>query len=782
MAKKLRILFVINQFFKGGAETALLNMLKVLPEELFEIDLVVYDQQTHVDAISLERSIPEHVSKCVMHIAPAESTEGVLQRLKKRFFFVCVGMERYHPEVVRFVQHKEYDLAISCGEWFPTDLVMCCANARRRAIWLHGDPTQSVLADLDALFRYDAKTDFYICVSEPFRDALVQAFPFMGKRAVVVHNPILLGDILRKAEAVYPESCDDTPVLLSVGNFRPEKNYLRAVETAALLKRRGVRFYWHIIGAFSHQPTLESVNAAIKCHGLEKEMKVLGKKDNPYCHMKHATLFVSTSDHESWSMVITEAKLLGTPVVATRTIGANSRILDGINGILVDFSDKSLADAIEGLLRDRTALQGMKNRLAEWNAPDPIQEIRELANAPTRPPIDLLYIIDDVNYVGGAHVATARQAVALAEQGKCVSVFSGSSPTIVARNRFASVPIWDLYSNRLSELLARPLLGCLGDRKYTLKEKGLKLWASLGYRLGLPGPACISDQNAILKEFNNASVLCVMSEGSRFRALAARSTAKRKIQWVHTDYAVWSRLNEQTIRLTQNDGMLYSHFDMIVFISESSRRGFMAMWPSVGTQTAVARNLMKNVRYTDLPRYVPSCIPRIVTVARLEKEKDIPRMIRLAKRLQSEGIRFVWNVAGTSPALEELRQLVEREGISRCFILLGNVEDPFLLIRESEIFALFSHYEGLPNTIFEAFMLGTPVIATRAAGGEQIEDGVNGILVDDEEDKIYDALSALLQDTKKMARLRASLTSYYYDNGEILEHVKKLFFPTGGLQ
>ena len=110
------------------------------------------------------------------------------------------------------------------------------------------------------------------------------------------------------------------------------------------------------------------------------------------------------------------------------------------------------------------------------------------------------------------------------------------------------------------------------------------------------------------------------------------------------------------------------------------------------------------------------------------------------------------------------------------------MEDPFLLIRESEIFALFSHYEGLPNTIFEAFMLGTPVIATRAAGGEQIEDGVNGILVDDEEDKIYDALSALLQDTKKMARLRASLTSYYYDNGEILEHVKKLFFPTGGLQ
>ena len=152
-------------------------------------------------------------------------------------------------------------------------------------------------------------------------------------------------------------------------------------------------------------------------------------------------------------------------------------------------------------------------------------------------------------------------------------------------------------------------------------------------------------------------------------------------------------------------------------------------------------------------------------------------MIRIAKRLQNEGIPFIWNVVGTSPTLEDLRQSADREGLSRCFILLGNIEDPFPLIRESELFALFSHYEGLPNTIFEAFMLGTPVIATYAAGGEQIEDGVNGILVEDDEDKIYGALSTLLQNPNKIARLRSSLASYRYDNDAVLEHVKTLFFP-----
>ncbi len=778
MAKKLQLLFVINQFFKGGAEKALLAILKMLPENLFDIDLVVYDQQTHIDAISLEGDIPEFISKCVIHTAPAKSAAGFLQRLKKRFLFIYAGMERYHPDVVRFVQRKEYDLAISYGEWFPTDLVMCCANTRRRAVWLHGDPAQSVLTNLDTLFRYDAKTDFYICVSDPFRDALVQSFPFIKTRAVVVHNPVLLEDIIHKAEVEYTESDVDAPVLLSVGNFRPEKNYLRAVEAAALLKKRGVRFYWHIIGAFSHEATVEDVKSAIKRHSLEKEVKVLGKRDNPYCHMKHATLFVSTSDHESWSIVITEAKALKTPVVATRTVGASSQILDGVNGILTDFSGESLADAIERLLLNQTTLQDIKKRLAFWKTPDPTQKISELAKASSMPPTDLLYVIDDVNYVGGAHVATARQAIALAEQGKCVTVFSGSPPTIAARNRFAPVPIWDLYSDQLSELLARPLLGCLGDRKYTLKEKWLKLRTSLGRRLGLHQPiGTSSEQNALLEEFNKASVLCVMSEGSRFRELAAQSTAKYKVQWVHTNYAVWSRLTDQTIALTRNDGTLYSHFDLIVFISESSLQGFKTIWPSVETQMAVARNLMKSPRYEELPHYVQSETPRIITVARLEKEKDIPRMIRIAKRLQNEGIPFIWNVVGTSPTLEDLRQSADREGLSRCFILLGNIEDPFLLIRESELFALFSHYEGLPNTIFEAFMLGTPVIATYAAGGEQIEDGVNGILVEDDEDKIYGALSTLLQNPNKIARLRSSLASYRYDNDAVLEHVKTLFFP-----
>lgn len=58
------------------------------------------------------------------------------------------------------------------------------------------------------------------------------------------------------------------------------------------------------------------------------------------------------SDFEAWSLVITEAKLLGVPVLATRTSGAMEQIVNGETGVLCDFDAQAIADALEQLLKD----------------------------------------------------------------------------------------------------------------------------------------------------------------------------------------------------------------------------------------------------------------------------------------------------------------------------------------------------------------------------------------------------------------------------------------------
>ena len=48
-----KILFVITQFYKGGAEIALLNLLKSLSSKKYEVDFLIFDQVILRNVVSL---------------------------------------------------------------------------------------------------------------------------------------------------------------------------------------------------------------------------------------------------------------------------------------------------------------------------------------------------------------------------------------------------------------------------------------------------------------------------------------------------------------------------------------------------------------------------------------------------------------------------------------------------------------------------------------------------------------------------------------------------------
>lgn len=63
-AMKKKLLFVVTQFYKGGAEVALKNLFDVLSPEENEIDLLVLDQIPMKDARSLLPLLPSWVRVC----------------------------------------------------------------------------------------------------------------------------------------------------------------------------------------------------------------------------------------------------------------------------------------------------------------------------------------------------------------------------------------------------------------------------------------------------------------------------------------------------------------------------------------------------------------------------------------------------------------------------------------------------------------------------------------------------------------------------------------------
>jgi glycosyltransferase involved in cell wall biosynthesis len=142
----------------------------------------------------------------------------------------------------------------------------------------------------------------------------------------------------------------DRPILLTVANLRTEKNYIRQVEVMKKLKDRGVRLVWYNIGSTANTFIYQQVNSLIHKYNLEKDFILFGVDHNPYKYMAIADAVTVLSDFESWSLVITEAKIIGVPIIATKTSGAVEQLIDNKTGILTEFTTDDIVDKIQYFL------------------------------------------------------------------------------------------------------------------------------------------------------------------------------------------------------------------------------------------------------------------------------------------------------------------------------------------------------------------------------------------------------------------------------------------------
>jgi glycosyltransferase involved in cell wall biosynthesis len=124
---------------------------------------------------------------------------------------------------------------------------------------------------------------------------------------------------------------------------------------------------------------------------------------------------------------------------------------------------------------------------------------------------------------------------------------------------------------------------------------------------------------------------------------------------------------------------------------------------------------------------------QIVSVGRLQSEKGHQVLLQAVAWLLEQAPALpvrVW-LLGTGPAERELRQYVQQRQLEPYVEFLGFQPNPLPWVREADLFCLPSWYEGMPNALVEAMLLGTPIVATDCPGGvrEVLDGGRWGILV-----------------------------------------------------
>lgn len=384
-----KLLFVYPNLDLGGSTTALLALLEQLDYTKMQVDLLLLECRES-DRSKLPRQV-----RLLPQAAPFALWNAKIRR-KKLCNAVFTGKAfRMLIEVLRagkkpFVPHLKaamnqmlahihadfcaplpggYDTAVAYLELWPTIYVAQKVKAARKVAWVHVDYEAARLnAALDA--KDYAKFDKIVCVAPQNAARLKKVFPALAERILFSENCINAGAVREQSRACVPESeYAGYPgfKILTVARLDSYTKGLDRILAAAAQLKDKMEFRWYLVGGGQDETALKKQAAEMQLQGI---LYFLGAKENPYPYYAGANLFVLASRNEGKPVTVTEAQLLGLPVLVTRYPAAQGQIRDGVDGRIVPNEDgNALADEIFSLAQKPERLAAFREALNERKTP-----------------------------------------------------------------------------------------------------------------------------------------------------------------------------------------------------------------------------------------------------------------------------------------------------------------------------------------------------------------------------------------------------------------------------
>ena len=277
---------------------------------------------------------------------------------------------------------------------------------------------------------------------------------------------------------------------------------------------------------------------------------------------------------------------------------------------------------------------------------------------------------------------------------------------------------------------------------------------------------------------NNFDIEVAFLEGPITRIFRFKNKKSvRKIAWVHNDITKVFGNNIKAKIKKKLDKSVYKNYDEIVFVSNENKNSFKNLYGNIGKQIVIYNYLDKN-RIIEKSKENKEILkkeetPIFVTVARLTKQKGIDRLIKVHKRIIDDGIKHKIYVIGDGVEKDKLKKLIKQFKIEKSFILLGKKENPYCYIKSADYFCLLSLYEGYGMVIEEAKIFNKPILITKTAAVEAVRDYEKSLIIENNEEDIYDKLKKVL--LKKIDIKRNIDRTNCYDNSYILNEIQNLF-------
>lgn len=241
----------------------------------------------------------------------------------------------------------EYDLAISFLT--PHNIVKDKVKAKKKIAWIH---TDYATVSIDAKRELPIWGSFkhIVSISPDVTKSFVKVFPTLSNKIIEIENILSPTFIKQQATLFSPKEYKTNCLnILSIGRFCYQKNFESIPFIAKILKDKGLKFKWYVIGFGDPSEIIENISKS----QTEDNVIILGKKENPYPYIANCDIYVQPSRYEGKSVTVREAQILCKPVVITNYPTAQSQIIDNVDGIISEMNYESVAEAIYNLALDK---------------------------------------------------------------------------------------------------------------------------------------------------------------------------------------------------------------------------------------------------------------------------------------------------------------------------------------------------------------------------------------------------------------------------------------------
>lgn len=226
--------------------------------------------------------------------------------------------------------------------------------------------------------------------------------------------------------------------------------------------------------------------------------------------------------------------------------------------------------------------------------------------------------------------------------------------------------------------------------------------------------------------------------------------AKKKIAWIHSDVSHY----RSEINLYKE---YYDKYDNIFAVSIETANKLKNMYPDLAKKIDVFYNIISKEKLIALSEKEIGFEKEngeiiLLTVGRLCEHKGQDIIPKIASKLKMDGYKFKWYCIGEGEYREKIEKNIIRYEVNNEVILLGNKSNPYPYFRDCDIYIQPSRQECYCTTVTEAKCFTRPMIITNFnAANEQIKNGINGIISEFNEEKIYLNIKRLL-DSQELRR------------------------------